>query len=653
MHRDTHSFIMLLCLLIVPARPISDTHVTVANISLPGQCLFGSRFLCALVLDDISEYGSRSAIIKRSQSFMVRLPLEPGPPGRVNSDGGMDSRGNVNRNRITSLLHRIRLSKSEDVSNFTFVVIGSSMTMGRGVGGKMNAWPYLLQLEMNKFFAGNGGICPNVTVINRAEGGSTSIWALASLNALLSDVPSIDLVIIDYDITDCSLIQDSVFDRMYVMASTELLIRRLLKKNKKTAIIFMNVAVSHTGSRLQEECKIHNTCYSMGEIRLPVLRAYGCPIVSQKLAIWEHFSCPLANHWPCSRFCSHPLQAAHNLMADLVYAFLINSSMQSISDLFLCPRINDASNLGAISNDSELLLDGPYLFEETTSLHKQICDSPMVAIDAQGPDVVVTMNNDHNIGYTADLFNRYSLNLIRFSRLYGDYTKDGRSKHYSQLSLVNAHLGLNFSYNTCWLYEEDVKGKAGLIANNCWKERSIISSKLSVIPNCLRDSIIVPVTYGSFPRLTLTFLSTYAQNTGCIRVSTVRITNNTFVERSLHRLSQASNATSPLLKEDILASLPWEEINWLDAKRQSAETMNLSITFVHSFIPEPTHYTARNFQYGELTDPQLLLPHHSYLVKVMQIDANGEKISPTNEKQGRGGFRSSPQKFKLYSVSSC
>ena len=203
----------------------------------------------------------------KDQSFLHGLP------GLVDESGGMDSRGTVNRDRIMSLLRRLRLLNASDVSNFTFVVFGSSMTVGRGVGGKINAWPHLLQLEMNIFLAGNGVTNSNVTVINRAEGGSTSIWALASLDALLSDVPSatIDLVIVDYDITDCSFLQDSASEKLHVMASTELLIRRLLQHNKTPAVIFTNVAVTHAGSRLQEECKIHNTCYSMGELRLPVL----------------------------------------------------------------------------------------------------------------------------------------------------------------------------------------------------------------------------------------------------------------------------------------------------------------------------------------------------------------------------------------------
>ena len=584
----------------------------------------------------------------KDQSFLHGLP------GLVDESGGMDSRGTVNRDRIMSLLRRLRLLNASDVSNFTFVVFGSSMTVGRGVGGKINAWPHLLQLEMNIFLAGNGVTNSNVTVINRAEGGSTSIWALASLDALLSDVPSatIDLVIVDYDITDCSFLQESASEKLHVMASTELLIRRLLQHNKTPAVIFTNVAVTHAGSRLQEECKIHNTCYSMGELRLPVLKAYSCPIVSQKLAIWEHFSCPLADHWPCSRFCSHPLQAAHNLMADLVFSFLTNCSMQSISNWGVYQKKSDASVLIDSSNYS-MIFNSTFLVEETATLQKQICHRPMVAFDAHGPVVVVKEKEDHDIGYTADLFNHHSLNLIRFTRIYGYNNTDNQSSHYGHLTLVNAHLGLNFSYNTCWLYEEDVKGKAGLIAKDCWNETSVTLSTLSVIPNRLRDSIVVPVTYGSFPRLTLTYLSTYAQNTGCIRVFTVRITNNTLVERSLYPLTTASNWTSPISNEDILASLPWEEINWLDPKRPIDESEKLSLTSVHSFIPEPTHYTQRDFQYGELTDPQLLLPYHSYLVKITQINANGEKILSTNEKQGRGGFRSSPQKFKLYSISSC
>ena len=165
---------------------------------------------------------------------------------------------------------------------------------------------------MNNFLA-ESGIFANVNstfvLMNRAAGGTTTAWALTQLEALLADIDQythLDLVIVDYDVTDCNEMYDSPLEQARVMAATELLARRILAHPKKPAVMFTNVAVTHS-REIKGECGIHNTCYSIGDIRERVLSMYGVPLISQKHAIWQNFSCPLRKHWPCFRFCSHPM----------------------------------------------------------------------------------------------------------------------------------------------------------------------------------------------------------------------------------------------------------------------------------------------------------------------------------------------------------
>ena len=63
--------------------------------------------------------------------------------------------------------------------------------------------------------------------------------------------------------------------------------------------------------------------------------------------------------------------------------------------------------------------------------------------------------------------------------------------------------------------------------------------------------------------------------------------------------------------------------------------------------------TKADFQSGEGVNPTYLLPYHSYLIKITQINANEDGISSVNAKNGRGGKRDNPQKFKLYAVACC
>ena len=251
---------------------------------------------------------------------------------------------------------------------------------------------------MNRFLMENGIFATmnsTFVVANRAVGGTTSVWAVTQLNSLLSDIEQyrhLDLVIVDYDITDCYEMHDSPLEQTRVMAVTELLVRRILAHPKKPAVMFTNVAVS-SSKEMKGDCGIHNTCYSIGEIRERVLSIYGVPLISQKYAIWSNFSCPLGKHWPCKLFCSHPFSAGHALVTSLVSAFLTNTSTQYIpresifGDIYTRTEPSSLSiqshmapsTFGRVSNTSfslPLPYEMPYLLETTPTLDRQICSDP-------------------------------------------------------------------------------------------------------------------------------------------------------------------------------------------------------------------------------------------------------------------------------------
>jgi hypothetical protein len=82
--------------------------------------------------------------------------------------------------------------------------------------------------------------------------------------------------IVDYDINDCAKLEDNDDARNTLMAHTELIVRRLLMHNSEPAVLFVNVAVTHQGSgQLKPFCNMHGTCYSIGDIRSPILNQYG------------------------------------------------------------------------------------------------------------------------------------------------------------------------------------------------------------------------------------------------------------------------------------------------------------------------------------------------------------------------------------------
>ena len=109
------------------------------------------------------------------------------------------------------------------------------------------------------------------------------------------------MIIIDYDVNDCAGLGDNKESQVNLQSCTEALVRRSLLHKSNPAVLFLNVASSHyRGSLMGYRCDTYHTCFMIGEVRLPILKAYGVPMVSQKPALWPNFSCSVPSYiWRC------------------------------------------------------------------------------------------------------------------------------------------------------------------------------------------------------------------------------------------------------------------------------------------------------------------------------------------------------------------
>ena len=121
------------------------------------------------------------------------------------------------------------------------------------------------------------------------------------LYSLLPRNDTFDMIIIDYDINDCAVLVDTKESRIQLQSCTEALIRRSLLHKSNPAVIFLNIASSHyRGNILGYTCGTYHTCFMIGEVRLPILKAYGVPMISHRAAVWTNFSCLVPSSiWPC------------------------------------------------------------------------------------------------------------------------------------------------------------------------------------------------------------------------------------------------------------------------------------------------------------------------------------------------------------------
>ena len=352
-------------------------------------------------------------------------------------------------------------------TSVSVVVLGGSLTAGRNAGGYGGAWPHYLEKMLLLHRNGNNsagsklGAKGAIKVFNHAIGASSSLWALHSLESLIP--LKTDLVIVDYDINDCASMRRDNESYNYIWTLTEVMIRRLAHRAHPPAILFMNIATQRHNNRVQiyPDCQTFHTCYSIGEVRLPVLDAYYVPMVSAKLAFWHNFTCPPPREiWSCEKFCDHPKSSTHKLLAQVVFHFL--SDIPKHLHLSLpqnsFPSDRDFHNISRTFSREVLDMPAKPLVEQTAYYESQIC---------HGHRTIVNRPNSVSVLHTN------SSTSIQTPRNY-----------------------------SCWNYTEDVPGKWGWVSYDCFN-----------------SSMYLVMSFGSTPKLTLTALTTYPLNTGAILVS--------------------------------------------------------------------------------------------------------------------------------------
>jgi len=212
-----------------------------------------------------------------------------------------------NYHRIHSFYKKLR----NPHENVIISVLGGSLTAGRFAGSKPGSWSGQLHHMLQAFRHNNSQNESrhtstnhnhgNITIHNNAVPASDIMYALQSLDDLVE--PYSDLVIIDYDVNDCVTIGKNL-SHTHILTTTELIIRRIseLRPNyPPPAIMFLNIAIQYISkSSIQKDCKTFHSCYSISEVRLPILNAYYIPMVSQKLALWDNFSCLPPGTRPCT-----------------------------------------------------------------------------------------------------------------------------------------------------------------------------------------------------------------------------------------------------------------------------------------------------------------------------------------------------------------
>ena len=265
----------------------------------------------------------------------------------------------------------------------------------------------------------------------------------------------------------------------------------------------------------------------------------------------------------------------------------------------------------------------------------------------------------------------------------------GLSQGLSRYRLFDPLLGLDVTYTSCWQHREDVKGKPGLIADTCYAQsnaqpnaqsnaqsnlrtpqlnrintsQSNLHTPQSNIHTSASNHLIFPVSYGAIPRLMITFLQTYSNDTGCVEIYYFPLVppfraNTTSDDSSGHHnvgfgpslrsgpgaslrpvpiASPVSGAGSPgpgaslgpgtaITNESQLTSLPWQRLAYIDPKLTSRDQYDqVSLTWTHVYVPhnnEKTNTLTNSTAatpiklYGEFVSAIAMRPHSSYLLMV-------------------------------------
>ena len=429
----------------------------------------------------------------------------------------------LNVARLKKLFRKLMGPHQNANDTLNILAVGGSLTLGLEVGIK-NAWPSRLEALLRKQQQST-----RIRVFNRALGGTTSHWALNNLHLLLSEATSrgdhvsathlstVDLVIIDYDVNDCAYFAVSKSYPSIIASYTEVMLRRVLEHKTQPAVIYLNVATTNMDkdNGMQPHCDVYSTCYTIGETRLPVLRHYGVPLVSQKTALWYNFSCPPPTTlWPCATTCRHPRSPGHEVLATLLAAFLMGAT--AAHSAFGRSLLPSTSSSSAVNNSGTL--PATFFVPQSADVESRMCREQSAGINAQVPAPIgdsSTLPGDgfYAMGTSAVQLQSRAVDLpanAGVARYATSGTNITASLTYSTIRVNTTVNGqpLRFAYRTCWRHVEDVRNKPGLVAEECFnltRTAKIMSSTVEVA-SVATNSVFFPVTYGATPRLAVTFL---------------------------------------------------------------------------------------------------------------------------------------------------
>jgi hypothetical protein len=402
-------------------------------------------------------------------------------------------------------------------------VFGGSMTAGRLVGGIHGAWPTLFGHAMNEQLKANGG---KIHVHNLAVPATTSEFFLHRIPAyfphegetnhsVLGGGQAADMIILDYNVNDCAALSpggrkpDDVA-RLRQLGFFEAIVRRLMKLHSNPAIVYYDVAVTHTEAfQMGVNCDEYQSCWQGYEIHTPILHQYAIPAVSQKDALWPRFTYPPPlEYWDCTRSCAHPKNLAHDFMRDFQVAYF-KLMLQSVSRRHsegLGPKeggVNDEEGKSGSKNlvattaaaASETAF-GATWYEEDHRLEEKMKSSAF--------KIKQTKEIDDDIcdAYVSSLDHASSMHMLRHRDEHGSGV-GGRESGEEDAEVKLVHID-----SDCWSYGEDVPGKWGWLAN-----------ATSAKSKCFDASLVFRMKFGKHFMATMTALQTYDMHAGMVEIS--------------------------------------------------------------------------------------------------------------------------------------
>ena len=383
----------------------------------------------------------------------------------------------LNTHRMNGVSRRLRDKDAE----LHVHVMGGSMTAGRNVHGYEGAWPAVLEGMWRAMRSSNSSAAAQLKVHNHGVGGTSTLWLLDNLGLLFSHGTPVDVVVLDYDINDMVLWTSGRESSVDLLATLELVIYRLLLLEARPAVVYLNVATTHSRVRdLQPQCSEYVMGWQLIRLKEVITRYFDVYTVSQRQAIWSDYLCPAPRGlWDCpGSFCSHPLHKAHGLLAGLMQRFFLKHSS-------LAPPVAG----GERERDSVLLramVDRAFLINKTSELDASKCYEFVSHVDvANAPGVMAEFSR-------------------RASRNQSDNNQDNSDERRGNYSAVL------IARDDCWQYYSDTSGKLPGFINHGL--------------NCTNTSMVFRMRFGVHGTLHISYLRTYNHTAGLALVEVSLLT---------------------------------------------------------------------------------------------------------------------------------